>query len=480
MDFLEVAMDTAESIGADYADIRIQKTRMEMIYLRNLSLKNTSVQVIHGFGIRILKDGAWGFAHANDFTKESVDKTAKKAFEVAQNSARIKNGAGISLAPERGYLDSYQSPMEIDPFKVSLKDKIDLMMETNKTLLNHDGIVQAVFLLRSVRDEKNFASTLGARLNLNTTFVYPSYTATAVDEHDSQSRSFDYGACGRGWEYVNSLKPLENAPRVAEEALMKLRAGTLSEEKRRSLILDPYNLSLTMHESVGHPTELDRVLGWEADFAGLSFATREKLKTYQYGSKIINFVGNNTLEGGLATAGYDDDGVPGQKWYIVKEGILNEYGTTRETVPFINTGMSRGCNRATYYYDFPINRIPNLYLEAGKDELTPQDLIADTEDGVYIENQGSFSIDQHRLNFQFGGDLFWEIKNGKKVRMLKKVLYKSNNPEFWNSCDAICDQRFWKSFGVANCGKGQPPQVGRMTHGASTARFHDIRVGGSQ
>jgi TldD protein len=178
--------------------------------------------------------------------------------------------------------------------------------------------------------------------------------------------------------------------------------------------------------------------------------------------------------------GYDDDGVPNQKWHIVKEGILNEYGTTRDTAPLIGEKMSRGCNRATNYYDFPINRIPNLYLEPGKETLSPQDLISDTEDGVYIEGRGSFSIDQHRVNFQFGGDMFWEIKNGKKVRPLKKILYKSNNPEFWNSVDAICDERYWKAVGVPNCGKGQPGQRGRMTHGASTTRFRNIRVGGSQ
>lgn len=214
--------------------------------------------------------------------------------------------------------------------------------------------------------------------------------------------------------------------------------------------------------------------------AGVSFATPEKLGNYRYGSDIVNFVGDNTLSFGLATAGYDDDGVPGQKWYIIKNGILNEYGSTRDSRPFLDEGMSRGCCRATNYFDFPINRIPNLYLEPGKKPLSPQQLIADTEDGIYIEGRGSFSIDQHRVNFQFGGDMFWEIKNGKKVRPLKNVLYKSSNPEFWTSCDAICDERYWKDFGVNNCGKGQPMQASRMTHGASTARFKNIRVGGSK
>ncbi len=480
MDYLELAIEKASELGADYADIRIQKTTTESIFLRNLSLKDTNNRVVHGYGIRVLKDGAWGFAHNSVFDADSVARTVKRAFEIAQSSGKIKNGDGIKLAYERSYIDRYETPVQIDPFFVPLTEKIELMMEVNKTLLNHQGMVQAMFVLLCQTDEKKFASTIGTRLDIKTTFVDPMIRATAVAAGDSQSRTFDPGGQAYGWEYIKALNLLEKASQIAEEAIMKTHAATLGEERRMELILDPYHLGLTMHESVGHPTELDRVLGWEADMAGLSFATPEKLKNYRYGSDIVNFTANNKLEGGLATAGYDDDGVPGQRWYIVKKGILNEYGTTREVAPFIGEAMSRGCNRATYYYDFPINRIPNLYLEPGEKELSPQDLIADTKDGVYIEGRGSFSIDQHRVNFQFGGDLFWEIKNGKKTRMLKKILYKSNNPEFWNSCDAICDKRYWKPFGVINCGKGQPMQAARMTHGASPSRFRNIRVGGSQ
>jgi len=473
-------MEKADAMNVDYADIRIQKTHVEAIYLRNLSLKNTSDNVIQGYGIRILKNGAWGFAHSNVFSKDAVLKTVEKAYEIALNSAKLKNGEGIKLACERSYIDTYKMPMKIDPFEVPLREKVDLMLEVNKTMLNFEEIKQAMFYIISRTDDKLFASTLGTNLNISTTFVCPMITATAVTPQDSQSRSFNVGGQARGWEMILENDFLEKAPVLAEEAIIKVHADSLKEEKRRDLLLDPLHLSLTMHESVGHPTELDRVLGWEADFAGISFATPEKLKNYKYGSEIVNLSGDNTLEGGLATAGYDDDGVPGQKWQIIKNGILNEYGTTRETAPFIGEKMSRGCNRATFYYDFPINRIPNLYLEPGEKPLTPQELISDTEDGVYIEGQGSFSIDQHRENFQFGGDMFWEIKNGKKVRPLKKIIYKSNNPEFWNSVDAICDKRFWKPFGVINCGKGQPMQAGRMTHGAALTRFRKIRVGGSK
>jgi len=480
MDHISVALDHAQSLGAEYADIRIQKTRRETIYLVDLSLKNTSMNVEHGYGIRVMKNGAWGFAHSNIFTNDEVKKTVGSAIKVADLSAKIKKGKGLTLAPERGYIDTYSTKIQIDPFTVPLSEKVDLMLEVNKTMLNYAKIKRAFFMLDLYNDDKFFASTLGSRIHSNIYYVYPMITATAVNEKDSQSRSHDDGGYAAGWEHILKMNLIDKAPQIAEEAIMKLEADEPGEIRRRDLILNPNHLGLTMHESVGHPTELDRVLGWEADMAGVSFATPEKLKKYRYGSEIVNFIGDNTLSFGLATAGYDDDGVPGQKWYIIKDGILNEYGSTRDSRPFLDDGMSRGCSRATNYYDFPINRIPNLYLEPGKKKLSPQELISDTENGIYIEGRGSFSIDQHRVNFQFGGDMFWEIKNGKKVRPLKDVLYKSNNPEFWNSCDAICDDRYWQDFGVTNCGKGQPMQTARMTHGASTARFKNIRVGGSK
>ena len=480
MDFLELALEKALSMGADYADIRIQRTQTEMVFLRNLSLKNTAVNELHGYGIRIFKNGAWGFAHSNQFHQQDVIKTVERAYYLAEQSGRVKNGNGLQLATERGYIDSFETGCYIDPFSVPLAEKVELMLEVNKTLLRYEGIKQAMFVLECVRDEKQYGSTLGSRLNLSNIYIDPSFRATAVTAQDSQSRSFRDGGVAAGWEYIEEMNILEKAEKIAEEAIMKVKADSLGADERRTLILDPIHMALTIHESVGHPTELDRVLGWEADFAGTSFATPEKLGVYKYGSDIVNFVADNTLENGLATLGYDDDGVPAQKWYIVKDGTLKEYGTTRDTAPILGLKMSRGCNRATHYFDFPINRIPNLYLEPGKGELSPNDLIADTEEGIYIEGQGSFSIDQKRCNFQFGGDMCWEIKNGKKVRPLKKVIYRSNNPEFWNSVDAICDSRFFRTFGVTNCGKGQPQQRGRMTHGGSTARFRNILVGGSQ
>ncbi len=480
MKFLDLAMDKALALGVDYADIRIQLTTREVLYLENYSFKATDKRIIHGYGIRVLKNGAWGFAHSNVFSETAILKTVESAFQTALLSSQVIKGEGLKLALEKSYIATYKTPCKIDPFEIPLKEKTQLLMDISAKMLNYAPIGKTSLSLTSQRDEKLFASTLGTRLDLNTLFIAPSITAYALADGDCQSRSFDEGGRNIGWEWIEQLNLLDKAPQIAEEAIMKVKADVLTEEKRRDLILDPNHLGLTMHESVGHPTELDRVLGWEADMAGISFATPEKLKTYQYGSPIVNFMGDNTLEEGLATAGFDDDGVPGQKWFIIKDGILQEYGSTRDTVPFIGKEYSRGCSRATYYYDQPINRIPNLYLLPGKEELSPAKLIGDTEDGVYIQGRGSFSIDQHRVNFQFGGDFFWEIKNGKLIRPLKKVLYRSNNPEFWNSCDAICDERFWKPFGVVNCGKGQPGQTARMTHGASPARFRNIRVGGSK
>ena len=480
MKYLDLAMDAAAKLGAEYADIRVQKTTDEVIYLQNLSLKNTSNSVLYGYGIRFFKDGAWGFAHSNIFTDEAVLKTVRRAADIAVLSASVNKNKKLQLAPERSYIATYETPVKIDPRDVPMKEKVELMLEVNRSMLAFEGVKRAMFYLIMHRDEKFFGSTLGTRLETNTQWITPMITATAVHEGDSQSRSFNEGGKAIGWEWIESLNLTEKAKQIAEEALIKVKAEPLGPEARRTLILDPIHLGLTMHESVGHPTELDRVLGWEADYAGISFATPEKLKNYRYGSEIINFVGDNTLSEGLATLGFDDDGVPGQKWHIIKDGILNEYGSTRDTAMEIGLEYSRGCNRATYYSDQPINRIPNLYLLPGTKELSPSELIADTEDGVYIQGQGSFSIDQHRVNFQFGGDFFWEIKNGKLFRPVKKVIYKSCNPEFWNSCDAICDERHWRPFGVINCGKGQPSQSARMTHGAATARFRNIRVGGSQ
>ena len=347
MKYLDLAMNAASSLGAEYADIRIQKTTDQVIYLRNLSLKSANTSVLNGYGIRVFFGGAWGFAHNNVFSDEAVLATVKKAFDIAKLSASVNKKKKLRLAPERSYIATVKTPVQIDPFDVPLSEKVDMMMEVNRTMLAYEGIKQAVFYLIAHKDEKLFASTLGTRLDLTSQFIDPMIIATAIHEGDSQSRTFDEGGRAVGWEWIQSLNLIDKAKQIAQEALIKVKAESLGPETRRTLILDPNHLGLTMHESVGHPTELDRVLGWEADYAGVSFATPEKLKNFRYGSEIVNFVGDNTLPEGLATHGFDDDGVPGQKWHIIKDGILNEYGSTRDTAMEIDLGYSRGCNRAT-------------------------------------------------------------------------------------------------------------------------------------
>jgi TldD protein len=278
---------------------------------------------------------------------------------------------------------------------------------------------------------------------------------------------------------VDAKNLLANTDRVAEQALEHLKAPECPAGVM-DLVLDPAHLSLTIHESVGHPTELDRVLGMEESLAGRSFATPEKLGNFQYGAPIINFVADNTLSGGLATHGFDDDGVAGQRWHMIKDGVLNAYGTSRDMAGFVGYERSTGCARADHWSHTPIVRIPNLSLMPGTVECTPDDLISGVEDGIYIEGRGSFSIDQMRYNFQFGGDAFWRIKDGKKAGMLKNVTYQSITPDFWNSCDGLADERFWQPNGILNCGKGDPGQISQMTHGAPYARFRGITVGAAK
>jgi TldD protein len=305
-------------------------------------------------------------------------------------------------------------------------------------------------------------------------------TAVAVIGTESQERSYQGGAKQAGYEFIRELDLPGHARGWAEEAVVKCKAEG-SPTGVMDLVLEPMNLALTMHESVGHPTELDRILGWEANMAGQSFIRPEDLGKLRYGSDVVNFTVDNTMEGGLGSWFYDDDGVKMKMFPLINDGILVNLGTTRETAPLIGRERSNGCCRSDGFSSFPINRIPNLYLEPGSDDrITPDDLIAGVDRGIYIEGMGSFSIDQMRNNFQFGGDMFWMIEGGKRTKPLKKVTYQSQTRKFWGSCDAIAGKSSWQSHGVMNCGKGEPVQAMRMTHGASFARFRNISVGAAR
>ncbi|MCK4321135.1 TldD/PmbA family protein [candidate division WOR-3 bacterium] len=469
------AMNTALNLGVDYADIRIINQRDQMIVILDMSPKQINDEETVGFGVRVLKNGAWGFASASCVSKESINSIVREAFRVAIASSRTKEGKGVILASEPDYQDYFKTPIEVDPFTVNMTDKINLLLETNKKILNVKHIAKAFSRLRVTRKDQFFASTEGSMVETDIYTVSAGYTAVSVKGGDSQDRSFQDYPLNKGWEHIESLNLLGNAERIAEEAVMKIDAD-FPKEGKKDLVLDPSHLSLTIHESIGHATELDRVLGYEANFAGRSFATTEKRGSFRYGSDKANFVADNTLPGGLATTGYDDEGVRCQRWDIIKDGILVDYSSTREVAPLIGEKRSRGSARADGYYNMPINRIPNLCLMASNKDITPEDLISEVDDGIFIEGRGSFSIDQMRLNFQFGGDVFYEIKNGKKGKMLRDVIYQSITPEFWGSMDDLSGKDYWEPRGFRTCGKGEPMQVAQMTNGAPYARFRKINV----
>jgi TldD protein len=468
--------DIARRENIEYADIRIGYYRTQFLFLQDLSPKEINDEERMGFGIRVLYDGAWGFASSTKVEKAEIERVLKKAIEIAKASSLVKGEYRVKLAKEPVHVDRYAVPVEIDPFKVPVEEKIDLLYKVNDVMLKVKGIVKTYSHIEVRRRDQVFASTEGSLIETTIFTTNAGYTAFAVGNNDSQSRSFQDYPLNKGYEHIRSMKLLENAERIASEAVMKLYADE-PDEALMDLVLDPAHLSLTIHESVGHPTELDRVLGYEANFAGRSFVTPEKLGNFRYGSPMVNFVADNTLPGGLATTGYDDEGVECQKWHIIKDGIFVDYSSTREVASILGFPRSRGSARADSFSSFPINRIPNLCLMPGKDPVTPEDLIAGVKKGVYIEGRGSFSIDQMRLNFQFGGDLFYEIKDGKKGRMLKNVIYQSITPQFWNSLDGVTDERFWEPRGFLTCGKGEPTQSAQMTNGAPYARFRNVKVG---
>jgi len=468
--------EIAKVQDVEYADIRIGHYRNQFLFLQDLSPKEIRDMESIGFGIRVLYDGAWGFASSTRLIKEEVEKILKKAIEIAKASSLTRGEYRVRLAEEPVHMAFYQVPIEIDPFNISLEEKIGLLYKVNEIMLKVKGVVKAFSHMEFRRRHQIFASTEGSFIETVIYTTNAGYTAFAVGNNDSQSRSFQDYPLNKGYEHILSLRLVENAERIANEAVMKLYADE-PDEGIMDLVLDPSHLSLTIHESVGHPTELDRVLGYEANFAGKSFATPEKLGNFKYGSELVNFIADNTLPHGLATTGFDDEGVECQKWYIIKNGILVDYSSTREVAAIMGFPRSRGSARADSFSSFPINRIPNLSLMPGEEKVTPDDLISGVKHGVYIEGRGSFSIDQMRLNFQFGGDLFYEIKDGKKTRMLKNVIYQSITPVFWNSLDGLTDERFWEPRGFLTCGKGEPVQSAQMTNGAPYARFRNVKVG---
>jgi TldD protein len=475
--FAENAIDTAVKLGATYADIRIVEKRREDILVRNGQIAELDLTEDLGFGVRVITDGAWGFASSARVNKAEIDRITGLAVRIAKASARLK-AEDVRLAHEPVWRDTWVTPCTLSPFDVPLTEKLTLLFAIDEELRKAPQVVAATGSMSFLRERQWMATSEGSFIDQALLRSGGGFSATAVKDGDVQVRSYPSAFGGQymsgGYEIVLGLKLLDHAARVREQAVALLAADVCPPGKK-TLLLEGSQVALQIHESVGHPSELDRVLGMEANFAGTSFATTEKLGNFQYGSPIVNLVCDNTIPGGLATSGYDDDAVRSQRWPIVHEGKFVGYQFNRELAHRIGANRSVGSNRADGWSHIPIVRNSNLSLLPG--EHTREQMIAETEDGILMETNRSWSIDQKRLNFQFGCEVGWEIKNGKLGRMLKNPNYQGITYEFWRSCDAIGDANHWVLWGVPNCGKGQPSQTAEMSHGAAVARFRNVTVG---
>lgn len=472
----EIAVAGARQLGATYADIRINRYRNESIFTREKQVEQVERTQSFGFGVRVLLNGSWGFASSHDVTVDGVRRLTQQAVEMARANSAYQ-GRPIRLVPAAKVESSWKSSYERDPFEVPLEDKIQFLMKINETALKVKGVNFVNSGLFFVNEQKFYASTDGSIIEQSIIRSAPFFDVTAVDaaKGDFQARASLPGAKSIGYEYLKTYPWQAEAEQAGYEAVEKLKARPV-EPGQYDLVLHPSHLWLTIHESVGHSTELDRALGWEADFAGTSFLTPEKLGKFQLGSKLVNFFADRTQPQGLATVGYDDDGVPAQRWYLVKDGVFIDWQTTRDLAALIGRDHSYGCCHADSWGSVPFARMPNVSLEPGKEKVSLDELMADVKNGILIYGSGSFSIDHQRFNFQFGGQTFWEIKNGRKGAMLRDVAYQSRTPDFWGACDALGGEATYELNGALNDGKGEPMQSNAVSHGCAVARFRRINV----
>lgn len=469
------ALDSAKADGASYADVRIARYLREAVSAREQRVTNISSNESFGVGVRVLVDGTWGFAGTQEVSKAGLDRAIARAIEIAKAN-RSAQREPVRLAPVKAYKDTWQTPVTKDPFRIPLERKIELLLAINAEALKVKGAAFSNSSLSFVKEDKLFVSTDGSEIDQVIIRSQPTFTVTAVDRQAGKFRTRNSLAepLGAGWEYVESWPWLEEAHTAAEQAVQKLSAKSV-EPGRYDLILKPTNLWLTIHESVGHPTELDRAMGLEANYAGTSFLTTEKLGKFKFGSDIVNFVADRTQREGLATTGYDDDGVPSGEWDLVKNGVFVDYQTTRDQAAWIGRDRSYGCSYAQSWGSVPFQRMPNVSLKRGATPLSLEDLIADTKKGLMAEGRASYSIDQQRYNFQFSAQLFWEIRDGKVVGLVEDAAYQAITPQFWGSCDAIATTDYTLG-GSFNDGKGEPGQSNAVSHGCASSRFRNINV----
>ncbi len=476
-DYLDRALNQAQLHGVQYADVRLVQNLTEMLVVKDGRVDTINFAESIGIGVRTLVDGAWGFASSHDLSMPEIDRIAALAINIARSSGTVR-GDEVDLGPRVTSQGTYRTPVEIDPFSLSTGEKLDALFSTDKEMSRVEGVRVRRGNLTFIKEDKWFANTEGAFTEQSIYEAGGGIYAIAVGGGEVQSRSYP-SSFGRqqvtaGWEAVLNWDLPGNAERIASEAVALLTADPCPSGLTTTLILGGDQLALQVHESCGHPIELDRVYGTEAAYAGTSFLTPEKLDTFQYGSEVVNITAESQRPLGLGTFGWDDEGVPAQLTPIVKDGLFVGYLMSRETASRLGKA-SNGCMRASGWDRTPLIRMTNVSLEPGTWKF--EDLIADTDEGIFMETNRSWSIDDRRYNFQFGTEIGYEIKNGKLGRMLRNPTYTGITPQFWNSCDAVADEDSWVMYGTPNCGKGQPSQIAHTGHGAAPARFRDVRVG---
>ena len=491
----DAALEAAKADGASYCDVRIGRYLRQFVVTREDRVENVVNTESAGVGIRVIANGTWGFAATSDATAAGVAKAARQAVTIAKANSRLQ-AKPVELAPVKGVGEvEWKTPIQKNAMEVPVKEKVDLLLAVNAAAMKAGAsyINSTLFL---VNEQKYFASTDGSYIDQDVHRIWAPMTVTAVDKASGKFR-IRQGLSdprGMGYEYLepkaadkislpggavvygNSYDMVEDAVASAKQAQAKLKARSVKPGKY-DLMLDPSHLWLTIHESVGHPLELDRVLGYEANYAGTSFATLDKWKEkFQYGSDKVTLFADKTQPGSLGAVGYDDEGVKTQRWDLVSKGKLVNYQVIRDQAHILGLKESQGCCYADSWSSVQFQRMANVSLAPGEAKLTPAEMIKDIENGIYIVGDGSFSIDQQRYNARFGGQLFYEIKNGKVTEMIEDVAYQIRTPEFWNACVAVCDQSDYRMGGSFFDGKGQPGQVSAVSHGSSTARFNGINV----
>ncbi|MBN8821146.1 MULTISPECIES: TldD/PmbA family protein [unclassified Spirosoma] len=492
----DIALNAAKSKGATYTDVRIGRYLQQFMFTREMKVQNIVNAESFGVGIRVIANGTWGFAATSNVTPDGIAKAAETAVAIAKANSKLQTEP-VQLAPQKGVGEvTWKTPIKKNAFEIPVQEKIDLLMKVNGEAMKN-GAAFMTSNLFFINEQKYFASTDGSYIDQDIHRIWPTFTVSVVDRAAGKFKTRDAlsSPMGMGYEYLdgltsekiaapngligyrNSYDMVEDAILAAKQTKEKLTAKTVQPGKY-DLVLDPNHLGLTIHESVGHPTELDRVLGYEANYAGTSFATLDKWKSksFNYGSKLVNIVADKTQPNTLGTVGYDDEGVPCKKWDLIKDGILVNYQAIRDQVAILGEKESNGCCYADNWDSVQFQRMPNVSLQPGTDKRSVTDMIKGVDKGIYIIGRGSYSIDQQRYNFQFGGQLFYEIKNGEIVGMLDDVAYQSNTQEFWNSCAQLCDKDDYRTFGSFFDGKGQPSQVSAVSHGCPTTRFNGVNV----